>query len=937
MKKKIKIIKKVKPKTTKKNTEIKNTNKKKRKLNLKTRNIILIGILSVLIFIVSVILIFFIYIIFSAPEFDTDILYKTQSSIFYDPSGNEIARVGYENREIISYDELPEVLIDAIIATEDSRFFQHNGFDIARFIKASFGQLTNQAGAGGASTITMQVVKNNFTNLNANGIEGIIRKFTDIYMSVFKVEKKYTKEEIIEFYVNIPWLGAGNTAGVEQASKLYFGKSVKDLSLPEAALIAGLFNNARLINPFYSIENATERRDTVLYLMYNHGYITEEQYEVATSIPVESLIVSEPDTGLSEYQSFIDTVVEEVIDDTGLNPYDVPMKITTTMDTDIQDVLIKLDTNDYFKYPDDVVQVGVAVTDTQNGAILGVFGGRNQTIARSFNRATGDDMVRHPGSTAKPIIDYGPYIEYNNGSPYTIFFDEPMTYSTGQSIKNADNKYLGMLSMRDALSKSRNIPALQAFQQLDTNKIADFTHSLGIDYGDYLYESASIGAFEGVNPLEMASAYAAFGNGGYYIEPYSYTKIEFIDSGEIIEQKPKKEKVMSEETAYMITSILMTAFNNHVGANFSISGTEIASKTGTSTYDTNKLEELGISLSASRDNWSNTYNKDYSISLWYGYDELDKDHYTMSIAGANATKTLMTGIGKRIYKKNTKFDKPSTVIEVEVEKESIPAMLPSEYTPESMRVTELFKAGTEPTEVSKRYIGLDNPASVESTVKDNIVTLKWQNISTPWAIDETSQQEYFNNLKTIFGDTKWVDNIITKYYNERINYNQANIGNVIYEIYEDDKLLGTSTTNSFTISNVTSGEHTYTVKSSYSIFKSNRSSGVQIKVKVGSSSIEEELNTIGNITLNDSDYTCLVTNSEFKDNGIKKVTDNKGNDITKDIAITTKIIYAKDGKEETVTKVDTSRQGTYKITYTVTYNGQTKTKSRTINISDICS
>ena len=179
------------------------------------------------------------------------------------------------------------MLLDAIIATEDSRYFQHNGFDLPRFMKASAGQLLGNSDAGGASTLTMQVVKNNFTSTESSGFAGIVRKFTDIYMSIFKVEKNYTKEEIIEFYVNAPYLGSGSY-GVEQASQTFFGKSVKDLSLVEAATIAGLFQAPGAYDPYVYPEKAQERRDQVLSLMERHGYITSEEKEIAEEIHVES-------------------------------------------------------------------------------------------------------------------------------------------------------------------------------------------------------------------------------------------------------------------------------------------------------------------------------------------------------------------------------------------------------------------------------------------------------------------------------------------------------------------------------------------------------------------------------------------------------------------------------------------------------------------------
>ena len=287
-----KIIKKDKTKINKNKISLKDKLKSKDKVDKRIKkskkNIFLIVLISIMILIMATGLIFMLYIIFNAPEFDQELLYSTESSILYDKDGQEFARIGPENRELVTYNELPQVLVDAIVATEDSRFFQHSGFDIARFIKASLGQLAGND-AGGASTLTMQIVKTVYTDPTlVSGLKGIIRKFTDIYMAIFKVEKQYTKEEIIEFYVNYPYLGE-YSYGVEQASQTYFGKSVRDLSLPEAALIAGLFNAPNLLNPYNNPEGASERRDTVLELMNRHGYITEEQMNDAKNISVESV------------------------------------------------------------------------------------------------------------------------------------------------------------------------------------------------------------------------------------------------------------------------------------------------------------------------------------------------------------------------------------------------------------------------------------------------------------------------------------------------------------------------------------------------------------------------------------------------------------------------------------------------------------------------
>lgn len=915
-------------KKEKKTDDTKPKKKRKRKI---TGHKVLIILLGIAIIFVTAILAGALYIIISAPDFDTDKLYQREATVLTLADGTELARLGAENRDLVSYDDLPEVLVDAIVATEDSRFFQHQGFDIARFMMASFGQITGVSGAGGASTLTMQVVKNTYTSKDTRGIKGLTRKFTDIYMSIFKVEKQYTKEEIIEFYVNAPWLGNG-TYGVEQASQMYFGKSVRDLSLPEAALIAGIFNAPATQNPYYSIKNATARRNEVLNLMYRHGYINEQQLEDAKAISVESTIQKQTGKELNKYQSFIDTVVEEVIEDTGLNPYNVPMTIQTTLNTKIQDVLNALNNQELgYKFRDDVIQVAIIVTDTKDGSILAVDGRRNQTGERDLNLATGKAQFQ-PGSTAKPIFAYGPAIEFNNESTGKYYFDDPYHYSNGQPLVNADRTYQGQETMRTALSKSRNIPAIEAYQQTDKEKIADFAHKLGINYGDELYESYAIGGGVYVNPEQMAAAYGAFARGGYYIKPYAYTKITFKDSDEVLENKPRREKVMSEETAYMITSILMTAQAGYAGGNFTISGTDVAAKTGTSTYDTATLKKYGVPLDVSADNWDITYSPDYVISMWFGYEKLSHDYYTKSMYGSVERKKIMSAIAKRIYKTGSKFEMPSGVVKVEVEKDTVPLALPSAYTPADMRITELFKSGTEPSETSWRYEQLENPTNGKATISGSSINISWNPIATPKAINQTELQNYFNEN---YGD------FAEKYFNKRISYNNSAIGTVGYAVYLKNngnlQYLGYTSGTSYTYNVAVGGNYTFVIKSAYSIFKDNQSSGLEIKAAADGGGGQVTYN-IKSLTLNDvviggvnkgkNPVISVDTqnSSYFNDPGIT-VLDVNGNNITNNVKITKTITNI--DTNNPVSSISLSTRGKYKIVYTV--NGS-KTTERFVTI-----
>lgn len=870
-KKKNKVVTVSKKETSKPVTTPQKKVKKKKKRGKNILNVVLIIFMIFGIVIMCGILIFCGYIVISAPAFNTDLLYNKETTKIYDKNGNEMIRIGAEKRELKTYEELPQVLIDAIVATEDSRYFQHNGFDIVRFSKASLGQLAGNSNAGGASTLTMQVVKNTFTSTEAHGIEGIIRKFTDIYMSVFKIEKNYTKEEIIEFYVNAPFLGMG-TFGVEQACQTYFGKSVNDITLAEASLIAGIFNAPSAYNPFNSLELAEQRRATVLNLMVRHGYITQEQADDAKSISVESLITEQQTESIHKYQSFIDVVIDDVMEETGNDPYNVPMQIYTTIDPDIQDVLVDLNNEKLgYKWKDDYIQIGMAITDVEDGSILAINGDRTQSTRRAYNRAT--EMKTQPGSTIKPIIDYGPYIEYNNGSTGSIFYDVSYTYSNGQKITNSDNSYKGAMTMRQALIQSRNIPALQAFQAVDKDKIATFVNACGIDYYKYdsqgnvtdknLYESYSIGGGMEVSPLDMAAAYATFARGGYYIKPYSFTKIIYQQTDEEYIHKYEKVQAMSKETAYMITDMLVSATKAGVGGNLNVSGTEIASKTGTSTYDASALKKYGVKESASADNWVITYSPDYVISFWYGYDKLSKEYYTDSIEAAIQRKKISAIVGNKVYKKNSKFTKPSSVISSKYEKETIPAELPSEFTPASLIGTELFKKGTEPSEVSKRFSQLDNPTNGNAVDTNGTIELSWKGIGTPDAINQSYLQNYF---KDNYGKQA------STYLNRRINYNESTIGTIGYQVYLSTanglEPLTYTTDTSYTYTVPSNGTYTFVIKSAYSIFKSNESSGLTISAECSTS--------VGDITNEtpDENETPSENDSNNSENNSDESTNN---------------------------------------------------------------
>lgn len=806
---------------------------------------------------------FFGYIIIKSPKFNPEDLYNKASSVLVDKDGNEYAHIGSEVRDIVDYDQLPEVLVDAVVATEDSRFFQHNGFDLPRFAVATIKQLLGNSSAGGASTLTMQISKNKLTSTTDTGIKGIIRKFTDIYLSIFKIEKTYTKQEIIEFYVNSNYLGSGAN-GVEDAAKAYFNKDVSELNVSEAAMIAGLFNAPDYYDPYKNPDGCEQRRETVLYLMKRHGYITEDEYNIAMKLTVDIILNPEQATTGTDYQGFINTVVEEVIDKTGNNPYDVPMKIYTTMDASQQAHMESIMNGTYsgYKWQNDVVQGGIAVLDAKTGAITAVGAGRNRT-ARSYNYAT--DIKAQIGSTAKPLYDYSLGIEYKDWSTYQIFVDEPWGYANGTTnVKNWSLNYKGFVTMRQALVDSINIAAIKAFQSVDNKTRVSWVQSLGLHpeiEDGMIHEAHALGGYNGESPVSLAAAYNAFANGGYYIEPYSFTKIEYLDgSADDYEYKYSANKVMSEETAYMMTNMLISVAKGTGFSAFNVNGVTYAGKSGTTNLDDATIKAWNLPSKAVADIWAVGYTDKYTIAAWYGYDNMSSTYY--NTFGSQQNYRLFCAAAKGVFTEQSNFVQPDGVTTVQLEKGWYDATLPSEYTPASMITTEYFKKGTEPTTVSDRYSKLSDVTNLKATKSSDgtKVKLSWSGITTPHAIDMDYLKSYFG---AVYKNADWGVNAATTRYNE----NMSQLGTIVYKIYENNNLVGTTSDTSIELT-PTSSSANYVVKTSYTVFTANASDGVSVSV----SGINTSTGT-----------TTTCTGGTVKDNkcvcpdGTTETTDESGN------------------------------------------------------------
>lgn len=869
---------------------IKGTNNtSKRKVSKKKKMILNILIICVIAF-ASLMAVFFAYIIVKAPKFDPNNLKFTQMSELYDTEGNIITKMGNENRTEISYDDLPEVLIDAIIATEDSKFFQHNGFDLARFMKASMYQLVGKNG-GGASTLTMQIAKNNYTSTKSKGFEGITRKFTDIYLSIFKIERKYTKKEILEFYVNDSFLG-NRAYGVEQASLNYFGKSVSELNLAEAAFIAGLFQSPTYYNPYNYPERAEGRRKTVLYLMQRHGYITEEEKEIAENSPITSYIKKERASGTySEYQGYLDTVVEELENEYDLNPYTTPLKIYTAMNRSKQDFVNKVMNGDAWKWENENAQAGVVMTDSASGEVLAVGAGRNKNSERSYNFATMTN--KQIGSTAKPIFDYGPAVEYLGWGTVNYIDDTPTTYSDGTKISNSDGGYKGRLPLYQALGLSRNVTALKTFQQVSkeagNDKILKFASSLGItpevDKNGKIHEAHSIGSFTGStkkeesrnSPMTMAGAYQAFSNGGYYIKPHTIKKFVYKDTDEVVETKAAKTRVMNDSTAYIINySLNWSATEGLAKSAAGISGVQTAAKTGTSNFDEATRKKFHLSSKAVNDLWVCGYTPKQTITFWYGYADIRKGHSTTS--SWSTRDKFYRNLAENLFDKDgSSFERPSSIEEVSVIRNSIP-LKKALYG----GVVGYFRKGTGPDETgTEQAEQLPSVSGVTSSISGNTVHLKWNGISAEDMVNLNFDDSY---------------------------------GTLGYDIYVKDGsggsevYVGTTTSTSYTHTTSYSNP-VYVIYTAYSNYKTNRSNGVEHKVSVT------------------SDFDVKISNSTIEQG--KTFVDNKP------IIVLYNSVDVTDGATITLESgsVDTNILGTYKLTYKVTYQGKSKTVSRNVTVT----
>lgn len=568
----------------------------------------------------------------TAPKLSEAKLKSTTSSLIYDSDNNLIADLGSEKRENVTANNIPVDLVNAITSIEDHRFFEHRGIDIYRIMGAAWNNLTSNTTQGG-STLDQQLIKLAYFSTNKSD-QNLKRKAQEGWLA-YKMEKEYTKEEILTFYVNKVYMGNGNY-GMLTAAKSYFGKDLKDLSFAQVALLAGIPQAPSQYDPYTNPEAAKQRRDIVLSEMYELKKIDKEQYNTAVSTPINDGLQTLKKEASYEpyYDNYLKEVIAQVKEKTGKDVYTAGLKVYTNVNSDFQKFLWDIYNSDtYVYYPDDKFQVASTVMDVTNGGVVAQLGGRNQErVSMGTNQAVLTD--RDWGSTMKPITDYAPAIEdgvYSSTSANTQ--DSYYTWpGTDQKVYNWDRKYNGSMTIQRAIQESRNIPAIRALEAVGLKNAQNFLKGLGINYPELHYSNAissntsSNSQKYGASSEKMAAAYATFANGGTYYEPMYINRIEFNDGTKEDYSAPGK-RAMKATTAYMMTDMMKSVLSYGTGTNAAISGLYQAGKTGTSNYADDELAkieaETGIYNSVvgtmAPDETFVGYTSKYSMAVWTGY------------------------------------------------------------------------------------------------------------------------------------------------------------------------------------------------------------------------------------------------------------------------------------------------------------------------------
>lgn len=663
---------------------------------------------AILAFLLGIICLISFYAI-TTPEITQKDLEGSIETKIYDRNDKLITEMGGENREIAKAKEVPEMMKAAIISIEDQRFYSHWGIDPIRIAGAALSNIKSRAVAQGGSTITQQLVK--LSKFSTNDSDKTIKRKIQEAILALKIEREYTKEEILTLYLNKVYL-ANNIYGVKTAADYYYNKPLKDLSLAQTAMIAGMPQAPNNYDPYQHPEESTKRRNLVLSQMLKMKFISQADYEKACKENIKDGLVSQHEHEQERKDlindSFIQVLIDEVKEETGLDVYKDGLVIKTTMDQDLQEYLYNIvNSKDFINYSSDALQNAVTILDTKSGGVKAILGGRRQKVLLGYNRAT--QLERSVGSTIKPLTSYGPAIEYLNYSTGHTVVDEPYKYSSGIPIHNWDKGYMGPLTIRDALSQSRNIPALKVFQDVGTDNIEAFLKKLDInlknDGANGLVEANAITGE--ISPIKLAAAYRAFANQGNFQKPYTVKEI-ITREGQKIRPKHQDKPVLKSYTAYMITDMLKDVFKRGTASNINRPDIPQAGKTGTTNYTDEQATKLGILGTPNvPDSWFVGYTTKDVISVWTGYDSPFVKGHSLDYADQEISKEIYKYLMNFLTDEKIPDDwkKPHSVVKEAIAYGSQPLQLAGPYTPSHLIRTELFVRGHLP----KTYSYLEPP------------------------------------------------------------------------------------------------------------------------------------------------------------------------------------------------------------------------------------
>ena len=610
-----------------------------------------------------------------------------RTSIIYDGQSDMVTRLhGVQDRTWVSISELQPSTVYAFISAEDARFFEHEGVDIIRIAGAIVADIKAGSYVQGASTISQQLIK--LSHLTSE--KTISRKAEEAALA-YEMERQYSKEDILEMYLNYVYFGGGYY-GIEAAAEGYFGVHASDLTLDQSAMLAGILKSPSGYAPHINYAASINRRNNILRLMRDYGYITDDEKKQASAR--RPTILHDKREEYSGY--YTDAVTKSAAALMGITVDELirgGYSIYSAMDSDIQHYCEEMFKNGEL-FPAEDSEAAIVVLEPSTGMVVAMVGGRSYTGGISFNRAT--DIRRQPGSVIKPVIAYAPAFEYLNYTAADMILDEETTFAD-YTPSNYGNKYYGWVTVREAVTKSLNVPAVKTLSEVGVERAKDFAKRCGIEFDDKDDSLAlALGGFTyGVSPLQIAGAYSCFASGGIYNTPTLIKKITDRNGLTVYEYRQDSRRVMSEANAYILTSMLKSVVTEGTGHRLNTLDIPIAGKTGT----------VGLA-NGNRDAWMAGYTPEYTAVVWQGYDSDRLGLLPSSATGGTYPALMLYELFNHIYPdgRSGDFERPESVkqysIDAKTLKKQHKVVLANAMTPQSSRVTEYFTEETAPEDVS---------------------------------------------------------------------------------------------------------------------------------------------------------------------------------------------------------------------------------------------